>query len=99
MPVKVMIKRKFKNPDFGRISQMLIQARSNAMNERGYISSETLRGCENPNEILVLSMWEDERDWQHFKDSPPRRELEAVFSEMLETPTEAVVYKMGMGTF
>ncbi|WP_022668696.1 antibiotic biosynthesis monooxygenase family protein [Desulfospira joergensenii] len=97
MPVKVVIKRKFKNPDIPKISQMLVQARTNAMHEQGYISSETLRGCENPNEIVVLSMWEEKKDWDNFKDCSTRRELEAVFAEMLEAPAEAVVYRMGMG--
>ncbi len=97
MPVKVVIKRRFKDPDFKKISQMLVQARTNAMNEPGYISSETLQGCDNPNEITVLSMWEEKSDWDNFKDCNARRDLEAGFAEMLETPTEAVVYKMGLG--
>ncbi|MCG8687170.1 MAG: antibiotic biosynthesis monooxygenase [Desulfobacterales bacterium] len=96
MPVKVIIKRKFNNPDFKKISEMLVQARTNAMGESGYISSETLVNSTDPNEIVVLSMWEKKEDWDNFKDSPPRRELEAIFSEMLESPTQATVYKMGM---
>jgi len=97
MPVKVIIKRRFKDPDFKKISQMLVQARTNAMNEPGYISSETLQSCESPNEITVLSMWEEESDWNNYKDCNARKSLEAGFAEMLATPTEAVVYKMGLG--
>ncbi len=97
MPVKVVIKRRFNDPDFKKISQMLVQARTNAMNEPGYISSETLQSCDNPNEIIVLSMWEEKSDWDNFKDCNARRALEAGFAEMLETPTQAAVYKMGIG--
>ncbi len=97
MPVKVVIKRRFKDLDLKKISQMLVQARTNAMNEPGYISSETLQGCENPNEITVLSMWEEKSDWDNFKGCNARKALEAGFAEMLESPTEAVVYRMGLG--
>ncbi len=96
MPIKVIIKRKFKNPDFKEISNMLVQARTNAMNERGYISSETLKSVDDPNEIVVLSMWERREDWENFKDCDARKALESGFAEMLDSPTQAVVYRMGI---
>ena len=96
MAVKIFIKRTFKDGNLQKASEMLIQARTNAMGEQGYISSETLRGCDNPNEILVVSMWEKKVDWDRYKDKTSRKELEAKFSELLDGSTEYGGYNLGL---
>ena len=98
MTIKVLIKRKFRDGNVKESSKMLVQARHNAMKEKGYISSETLRGCDDPNEIMVLSMWQKKEDWDRYKDSPDRQELERMFAELLEEQTESRTYEMGMGS-
>lgn len=67
MTVKVLIKRNFKEAAVPEISKMLIQARTNALGKTGYISSETLRHCENPNDIMVISMWRHKEDWDAYR--------------------------------
>ena len=96
MTVKVIIKRKFKEGHLREAAQMLIQARNNAMTEDGYISSETLSNCDDPNEIVVLSMWETRQDWWRYKDSRARQELERQFEELMEEQTRTISYEMGM---
>lgn len=97
MAVKIVITRKFKEGALKDASAMLIQARSNAMKEKGYISSETLTSCDTPGRILVLSMWQTKEDWERYKDSSARQENERKYSEMLEGKTEYEVFNMGMG--
>jgi len=96
MAVKIFIKRSLKDGNLQKVSEMLIQARSNAMGEQGYISSETLRGCDDPNEIVVVSMWEKKEDWDRYKDNASRKELEAKFSELLDGSTVYAAYNLGL---
>ncbi len=96
MTVKIFIKRKLKDGSFSKVSEMLIKARTNALGNKGYISSETLRGCDNPNEILVVAMWEKKADWEKYKDSASRKELETKFSELLDGPTVYASYNLGL---
>ncbi len=96
MTVKIFIKRKLKEGNFPKISEMLVKARTNALGNKGYISSETLRGCDNPNEILVVAMWEKKEDWEKYKDSASRREIETTFADLLDGPTVYAAYNLGL---
>lgn len=96
MTVKIFIKRKLKDDNFSKISEMLVKARTNALGNKGYISSETLRGCDDPNEILVVAMWEKKSDWERYKDSPSRKELETEFTKLLDGPTVYAAYNLGL---
>ncbi len=98
MTVKVVIRRRFKDGSLEKASSMLIQARQNAMEATGYISSETLRGCEDANEILVLSMWQKKEDWDRHVQSDVRKGLEQSFSEIMEGPSQSIAYELGMQT-
>jgi len=66
------------------------------MRTKGYISAETLRNCDNPNEILVLSMWQSKADWFAYQKDPSRETLENEFNELFDNPTEYVAYNMGL---
>ena len=96
MAVKILIKRILKEGTLKRASELLIRARSAAMEEPGYISSETLRGCDNPNEIVVISMWERKIDWENFREKPARREILDEFAEILESPPMYASYNLGL---
>ena len=96
MTVKVIITRRFKDGYLKDASKMLIQARNNAMKEDGYIASETLSNCDDPNEIVVLSMWESRQHWWRYKDSAARRDLEREFEAIMEEKTRTASYDMGM---
>lgn len=52
MAVKVLIKRKIKDGKINDASKLLIKARYNAMGQPGYISSETLSGCDDSNNCV-----------------------------------------------
>lgn len=96
MTVKILIKRKFKDGTLKDASQMLIQARSNALKQNGYISSETLSSCNDPNSILVLSMWQKKEDWDNYKNSDDRTENERKYAEIMESSTEYDEFNLGM---
>ncbi len=96
MAVKILIKRTLKNGNLQKASEMLIRARTNAMEEPGYISSETLKGCENPNEIVVISMWETKEDWDRYKEKSSRKEIDDEFSKLLDGPALYASYDLGL---
>lgn len=96
MAYKILIKRKFKSATTKDISAMLIQARSNAMKQKGYISSESLVSCDDPTSILVISMWQTLEDWENYRTSDARQDNERRYAEVLEGKTEYEAFKMGL---
>jgi len=55
-----------------------------AIEQEGYISSETLRNMENPQEFLVISTWRSLEDWQKWFNSTQRRELHSKVDMLLD---------------
>jgi heme-degrading monooxygenase HmoA len=96
MAVKVLIKRKFKDGKLNEASKLLNNARYNAMGQRGYISSETLSGCDDPNTVVVVSMWQAIENWNQWKNSDLRGENETEFQALLVGPTEYEIYDLGL---
>ena len=96
MTVKILIKRKVKDTAMAEASKMLIQARTNALGKNGYISSETLSNCDNPNEILVVSMWRSKADWDVYREDQTRMDFEREFEQLFESSTEYSVYNLGL---
>ncbi len=96
MTVKILIKRKFKNANPKNVSAVIGKSRGNAMRAKGYISSETMCSCDDPNLILVLSMWKKKKDWDYYKNSSVRMETEKKFAALLARPTEYSSYDLGL---
>ncbi len=96
MAVKVLIKRKVKDGKLNEASKLLIKARYIAMTQQGYISSETLTDCKNPNNVSVISMWQKIENWNQWKNSDLRAKNEAEFEALLDAPTEYETYNLGL---
>ena len=96
MTVKILIKRKFKNANSKNVSEVIYAFRQNAIREKGYISSESLYGCDDPNLIIVLSMWQKKEDWDKYMNSPVRKKTEEKYAELFERPTEYESYHLGL---
>jgi heme-degrading monooxygenase HmoA len=87
MIVKVMIKRKIKEGKARDVFALLNKFRSDAMNQKGYISGETLINHDNPREILVISMWQDMDNWIRWRENLERKANEKMLERWLEEPT------------
>jgi heme-degrading monooxygenase HmoA len=96
MTIKILIKRKFKNANPKIVHEVISDFRRLATQEKGYISSESLHGCDDPNLILVLSMWQRKEDWARYMNSPSRKEIEKKYSELFEKPPEYEAYHLGL---
>jgi heme-degrading monooxygenase HmoA len=96
MAVKVLIKRKIKDGKLNEASKLLIKARYKAMDQPGYISSETLSGCDDQNNVVVVSMWQKIENWNEWKKSDIRAENESQFETLLDGPVEYETYNLGL---
>ena len=66
------------------------------MQQDGYISGETLRRRENPEEFLVISTWRSFEDWQNWFNSGKRKELQSKFDILSGRETTYEVYHYGL---
>jgi heme-degrading monooxygenase HmoA len=96
MAVKVLIKRKFKEGNLKVAARLLINNRNGAMRQPGYISSETIQRLEDPNQITVISMWQDIEAWEAWKNSETRLAKENEAKDLLVGPTEYEHYSLGL---
>ena len=96
MAVKVLIKRKIKNGKLSEASKLLIKARYAAMGQQGYISSETLTDCNDPNYVVVISMWQKIENWNQWKNTDLRSEIESGFESLIHGSIKYEAYNLGL---
>ena len=87
MPVQVIIKRKFQVDDPERLVPLLAELRTRAKNQPGYISGETLRSLDSPDEYLVVSKWETADEWMKWLHSKERRDIQGQVDSMIGEKT------------
>jgi heme-degrading monooxygenase HmoA len=94
MSIKVMIKRKWQVDKPEELLPLLAALRDTAREQPGFISGETLRSLDDPEDFLVISIWETADDWNKWIQNKNRRDLqgkvdsligEKTFYEMFET--------------
>ena len=96
MAVKILIKRKFKDGNLRAAARLLISHRNGAMQQPGYISSETLQRLEDPSQITVVSMWKDMESWEAWKNSEKRLANENEARDLMVAQTEYEHYSLGL---
>ena len=74
-----------------KLSELMIELRSMANRQPGYISGETLRNVNNPNEYLVISTWKTREAWNNWFSNEKRAEMEGKVDALMGSPT---VYKV-----
>jgi len=95
MAIKVIIKRRVAKGRQKELLPFLMELRTKAMNQKGYISGETLRGISDADEFLVISTWQSLEDWKAWEDSPERKEIQGKIDAVLEEKTVAKAYLYG----
>ncbi len=76
MPVQVIIKRKWQVDKPEELFPLLTELRSRAKEQPGYISGETLRSLDDPEDFMVIAKWEKVDDWQRWFQSKERKDLQ-----------------------
>jgi len=83
MAVKILIKRKLPMDKAQAMIELSRQLRILATQQEGYISGETLRRIDNPEEFLVISSWQSFEAWQKWLNSSQRKELQSKIDILL----------------
>jgi heme-degrading monooxygenase HmoA len=75
---------------------LLKELRSRATVQPGYISGETLRKIDTPDEYLVISTWESVEDWSKWSTSQERKEIQGKIDTLLGGKTEHAIFRHGL---
>lgn len=92
MAVKVIILRNVTPEAAHKITPLLIELRSHALKQPGYISGETLIRVDDPEEHLVISTWSSLEHWNDWLNNPEREEIQRRVDALLGTETLFQVY-------
>lgn len=93
MSVEVMIKRKVEQgPQAKKLVPLILQLRALATYQPGYISGKTLYNVENPEDCLVISVWQSLEDWYGWMKSKKRTEIQAKIDALTGEQTEYSIY-------
>jgi heme-degrading monooxygenase HmoA len=95
MAVKALIKRVVPESKAREMIPLFRQMRSLAMNQDGYISGETLRNLNNPEEFLVISSWQSSQDWVNWLESAERQQIQQKIDALLGGHTKYEIYHYG----
>jgi len=92
MFVKVFIQRPIKEGKDGEAFVLLKKLRSNAINQPGYVTGETLVSTDDPQEMVVIGTWQSMEDWEKWKGSEERKAIDALLLEIQVKPTSYKTY-------
>ena len=67
MPVKVLITRRFRESRQNLAHKAVMELRSLATLQHGYMSGETLVSADDPNKIVVVSTWVSRKRWEEWQ--------------------------------
>jgi heme-degrading monooxygenase HmoA len=98
MTIQVIIRRTFEGEEKAQnLAPLIVQLRSEAMIQPGYISGATLRCIDCPGEYLVLSTWNTTDDWNRWLNSEKRKAIQGRIDALLGEQTEYRVYEPLVG--
>lgn len=95
MAIKVIITRKVAQGKQKDLLPLLMELRTKAIAQKGYISGETLKGVSNPDEFLVISTWNSPEDWRAWEQNPERQKIQDKIDGVLDERTTAKAYLYG----
>jgi heme-degrading monooxygenase HmoA len=95
MAIKVIITRKVSRGKERDLLPLLMELRAKAMEQKGYISGETLKGISDPDEFMVISTWNSLENWDAWNDNADRIEIQEKIDAILEQKTVAKAYYYG----
>ena len=96
MAVKILIKRKFKDGNMQAASRFLINTRTAAMKQPGYIASENLRSLDDKDQVVVVSMWETVEAWKAWRNSDERKACVDELRDYLVGEAQYEHYALGL---
>ncbi len=92
MAVKIIIKRQVTESMTAQLTPLLIKLRNLAMNQPGYITGETLKRIDRPDQSLVISTWKSVEAWRQWVANTERVAVQAQIDVLLGMPTDYEIY-------
>jgi heme-degrading monooxygenase HmoA len=92
MLTRVFIKRQVEAENEKVVYRLLKDLRADAMQQQGYISGETLIRADDPQKIIVISTWHSIDEWNSWKESEQRKNIDAILEKLQVEPTDYEVY-------
>lgn len=83
MAIKVVIERTAKPGKSAELEKLLVDLRSLALRQPGYLSGETLVSADDTNSYMVVSVWKNQPEWWRWENTPKRKELAAKIGDLL----------------
>ena len=96
MPIKVLIKRRFKEGYADEINKVIKEIRFAAFDQEGYITAETMWDYEDPFRVVIVSNWRSMENWNKWKNSDLRKSIEQKLEEFLDGETEYEIFDLGV---
>ena len=97
MAIEVLIKRATDHGNSAKILlPFIVELRTHAVKQPGYISGETLFNLERAEECLVISRWTKIEHWQQWLENPIRIELNNKIERLTSKMTEYDIYSVGL---
>ena len=93
MTVKIFIKRDVQDKNITELNMLLKRLRSLTLNQSGYISGETLKRIDKPDECMVISTWRSVEDWNTWVNNEKRLKIQTEIDQLLGQETEYAVYE------
>ena len=95
MAVKILIKRDVPQDKAKAMIPLFRQMRASAATQPGYITGETLRSLEKPDEFLVISTWQSSDDWKNWLRSEERNKVQSKIDDLLGGETDYEIFHYG----
>lgn len=90
--VRVIVERHCQPGKQAEVESLLVELRTKAMRQRGYISGETLQSVDDPLLWLVISTWTDADLWRMWETMPERRETLSKIEPVLAAPEKVSIF-------
>jgi heme-degrading monooxygenase HmoA len=99
MAVQVLIRRKIVKAKIKEVAQLMVELRSLARAQSGYMSSESLQCIDPPDdeEYLIRSTWRSDEDWKRWLHSEERVAIQQKIDAITQEKTEYKVYETLVG--
>jgi heme-degrading monooxygenase HmoA len=95
MAIKIIIRRRVPKEKEAKLFPLLVELRSKATTQPGYISGETLRNVNDPQDFIVISTWQSVEAWKAWEASKGRAEIQSKIDTLLGERTTYGVYFYG----
>jgi len=95
MTIRILIKRTVPEDKARDLIPMFKKIRQLAIQQEGYISGETLRNFNNPEEFLIISSWQSVSDWESWLKSKKRQKIQDDIDLLLGGKTRYDIFHYG----